>query len=134
MAFSGPIEDQLAIRSMHEGYADAVFRGDADQWGSNWADDGRWHLMGTVVEGRNAIVSLWNGAMGGFSFVAFFSQVGEIEIDGDTAKGRVFTHEVLEDANGTIRRLVGRYDDSYVKRDGRWYYQERVYTMLKDIP
>jgi ketosteroid isomerase-like protein len=132
MGFSGPIEDQLAIRNMHDSYSDAVFRGDADQWGSNWAEDGRWHLMGTVVEGRDAIVTLWNGAMGGFSFVAFFSQTASIEIDGDTAKGRVFTHEVLEDAEGKFRSPVGRYDDTYVKQGGRWYYQERIYTMLKD--
>jgi uncharacterized protein (TIGR02246 family) len=133
MGFSGPVDDQLAIRAMHDSYADAVFRRDADQWGSNWAEDGRWHLMGTMVEGRETIVTMWNGAMGGFNFVAFFSQVAAIEIDGDTAKGRVFTHEVLETPDGSIRRPIGRYDDLYIKRDGRWYYQERIYAMLKDL-
>jgi ketosteroid isomerase-like protein len=131
MGFSGPIEDQLAIRSLHDSYADAVFRREAGAWGDNWAEDGRWHLMGTIVEGRDAIVTLWNGAMGGFTFVAFFSQCAAIEIDGDTATGRVFTHEVLEGNDGTLSRPVGRYDDHYVKRDGRWLYQERRYTLLK---
>jgi ketosteroid isomerase-like protein len=131
MAFLGPIEDQLAIRALHDSYSDAVFRRDADQWGGNWAEDGRWHLMGTTVEGRDSIVGLWNGAMGGFAFVAFFSQCAAIEIDGDTATGRVFTHEVLEGSDGTLSRPVGRYDDHYVKRDGRWLYQERRYTLLK---
>jgi SnoaL-like domain len=87
--------------------------------------------MGTTVEGRDSIVALWNGAMGGFAFVAFFSQCAAIEIDGDTATGRVFTHEVLEGSDGTLSRPVGRYDDHYVKRDGRWLYQERRYTLLK---
>jgi uncharacterized protein (TIGR02246 family) len=131
MGFSGPIEDQLAIRTLHDSYADAVFRRDAAAWGANWAEDGRWHLMGTTVEGRDSIVALWNGAMGGFAFVAFFSQCAAIEIDGDTATGRVFTHEVLEGSDGTLSRPVGRYDDHYVKRDGRWLYQERRYTLLK---
>jgi ketosteroid isomerase-like protein len=131
MGFSGPIEDQLAIRALHDSYADAVFRRDAAAWGANWAEDGRWHLMGTTVEGRDSIVALWNGAMGGFAFVAFFRQCAAIEIDGDTAIGRVFTHEVLEGSDGTLSRPVGRYDDHYVKRDGHWLYQERRYTLLK---
>jgi ketosteroid isomerase-like protein len=131
MGFSGPIEDQLAIRVLHDSYADAVFRRDAAAWGGNWAEDGRWHLMGTTVEGRDSIVALWNGAMGGFAFVAFFSQCAAIEIEGDTATGRVFTHEVLEGSDGTLSRPVGRYDDHYVKQNGRWFYQERRYSLLK---
>ena len=131
MAFSGPIEDQLAIRNLPESYADAVFRRDASDWGSNWAIDGRWHLMGTTVEGRDTIVGMWNGAMAGFAFVAFFAQAAAIEIEGDQATGRVFTHEVLETVDGESRRPVGRYDDIYVKSDGRWFYQERIYAMLK---
>ena len=131
MGFSGPIDDQLAIRALHDSYSDAVFRRDADQWGGDWAEDGRWHLMGTTVEGRDSIVTLWNGAMSGFAFVAFFSQCAAIEIDGNTATGRVFTHEVLETSDGTLSHPVGRYDDHYVKRGGRWLYQERRYLLLK---
>ena len=53
MSFSGPLEDQLAIRSLHDSYVDAVFRRDPHDWGANWAIDGRWNLMGTTVEGRD---------------------------------------------------------------------------------
>lgn len=131
MGFSGPINDQLAIRSLHDSYGDAVFRRDVDQWGGNWAGDGRWDLMGTVVDGRDAIVGMWKGAMSTFSFVAFFAQVAAIEIDGDMATGRVFTHEILETLEGEIRRPVGRYDDRYIRRDGRWFFKERNYSLLK---
>ncbi len=131
MGFSGPVEDQLAIRNLHDSYADAVFRRDAADWGANWASDGRWHLMGTTVEGREAIVTMWSGAMSGFAFVAFFSQAAAIDIDGNRATGRSFTHEVLEMPDGEIRRPVGRYDDIYVKIGARWFYQERAYSLLK---
>jgi hypothetical protein len=131
MGFSGPIEDQLAIRNLHDSYVDAVFRRDHEDWGANWAIDGSWHLMGSPVEGRDAIVSLWNGAMAGFTFVAFFCQPASIEIDGDTATGRTYTHEVLEMPDGEIRRPVGLYEDRFVKIDGQWLYQERRYSMLK---
>jgi ketosteroid isomerase-like protein len=131
MSFSGPMEDQIAIRNLHDSYVDAVFRRDPNDWGANWAIDGRWHLMGTTVEGRDAIVGMWNGAMAGFAFVAFFCQPASIEVTGDTAVGRTFTHEVLEMSDGEIRRPVGRYDDVFIKASGRWLYQERIYSMLK---
>ena len=41
MSITGPIEDQLAIRALHDNYADAVFRRDAADWGALWADDAR---------------------------------------------------------------------------------------------
>ena len=131
MGFSGPLEDQLAIRALHDSYADAVFRRDATDWGANWTGDGRWLLMGAEVVGRDAIVGLWTGAMAGFAFVGFFSQVAAIAVDGNHATGRVHTHEVLEHADGSITRPVGRYDDIYAKQDGRWFYRERRYTLLK---
>ena len=131
MAFTGAAEDQLAIRNLHDAYADAVFQRDAQLWGDNWAADARWDLMGTSVAGRDAIVALWVQAMAGFQFVGFFSQVGRLEIAGDQATGRVFTHEVLELGDGTISRPVGRYDDNYIKVDGRWLFKARRYSLLK---
>jgi len=131
MAITGPIEDQLAIRALHESYADAVFRRDAADWGALWTDDAVWDLMGTKVDGKAAIVGLWSGAMATFAFVAFFSQVGTIEITGDTATGRLYTSEVLEDLEGNLRRTVGRYEDAYVRRNGTWLYQSRSFAILK---
>lgn len=131
MAITGPIEDQLAIRALHDSYADAVFRRDPADWGALWAQDATWNLMGTKVEGREAITGMWNGAMSAFAFVGFFTQVGTIEIDGDSATGRVYTNEALEDHEGNMRRTVGRYDDHYVRKEGHWLYQSRSFAILK---
>ena len=131
MAFSGPLDDQLAIRALVDSYGDAVFRRDAGDWGANWAADACWFLMGREVVGREAIVGLWSQALAGFAFVAFFSHTGAIAVDGDLASGTVYTHEVLEGADGSISRPVGRYNDRYVRTDGRWLFAERRYTLLK---
>lgn len=127
---SGPAEDVAAIRALHDRYADAVNRRDADAWGALWAEDAVWDLMGTRVEGRAAIVGLWSQAMAGFAFVGFFSQVGAVAVSGDRAEGRVWTHEVLENADGE-RRPLGRYDDQYVKRDGAWLFAERRFSLRR---
>ena len=131
MAITGPIEDQLAIRALHDNYADAVFRRDAADWGALWADDAVWDLAGHIVNGKESIVGLWQGAMSTFAFVGFFQQTAAIVIDGDTATGRVYTNETLEDLEGNLRRSIGRYEDAYVKRSGIWLYQSRSFSVLK---
>jgi ketosteroid isomerase-like protein len=131
MSFTGPIEDQLAIRALNDAYCDAVFRRDPADWGANWAEDARWNLMGEDIDGRAKIVAVWEGAMASFGFVAFFAQMGALRIDGDRAEGTVYTHELLENADGSTSRPVGRYDDIYARVDGRWLFKERRYNFLK---
>lgn len=129
---TGPIEDRLALRELHDSYGDAVFRRDANDWGSNWAEDGVWNLMGQEIKGRTAIVAMWKQAMDGFSSVSFFTQPGVIHIDGDRASGVVYTHEVLEQKDGKLYRMVGTYADEYVKQNGRWFFSRRAYKPLKE--
>ena len=44
MGFTGPIDDQLAIRTLNDSYCDAVFRRDAKDWGENWTVNACWKL------------------------------------------------------------------------------------------
>lgn len=129
---SAPLEDRLAIRERLEAYADAVFRRDAEAWGANWAEDSVWNLGGTEVSGKANIVGLWNGAMAGFSFVAFFVQPGEITIEGNRARVRSYTAEDLVETGGRFRHVIGRYDDELVKQGGTWLFTRRIYTILRD--
>ena len=130
MGARGPEADVAAIRQLIDDYGDAVFRRDAAGWGACWAEDARWSLSGHVVEGRDQIVALWETAMAGFPFVAFFAQAGLIEVDEGRANGRVYTHELLEKSDGTIDRPIGRYDDEYRKIEGAWRFAARTYTLL----
>lgn len=131
MAMTGPIEDQLAIRALNETYAAAVFRRDAEAWGATWAEDAEWDLMGNRVKGRAAIVAMWQGAMAGFPFASFFVQPGSLAVSGDRAEGVVYTHEVLEQADGAMLRPVGRYTDRYIRTADGWRFAARRYEMLK---
>jgi uncharacterized protein (TIGR02246 family) len=130
MSFKGPASDLAAIRALIDDYSDAVFRRDAQDWGACWTSDSQWTLMGQTVTGRDSIVILWQQAMAGFDFVAFFAQPGSIVIDRDRATGRVYTHEVLQNADGSTGRPVGRYDDEYMRSGDRWLFAARSYTLL----
>ena len=86
--------------------------------------------MGHEVAGRDAIVALWLGAMAQFDAVSFVTALGPISLAGDTANARCQTHEVLRTTDGTIRRVAGTYEDSFVRRDGHWLFARRVFAIV----
>ena len=107
-------------------YADAVVHFDGEQWGSCWADDAHWVLgPGRDVTGRPAIVELWNLAMSSFRAVIQNVLNGDVELDGDTGSGRWYIMEHCVRGNDSRTILLAHYDDTYVRRDGRWYFASR---------
>jgi uncharacterized protein (TIGR02246 family) len=131
MISSGPVEDRLAIRELVDSYNDAVMRFDADAWAANWTDDAVWSLPGMgEVKGKAAFFPMWKQMMAGFSFVGFFASAGPIVVTGDTARGTWYQQEFLHQHDGVNRAITGQYEDDYVKRDGRWFFQKRIYKVL----
>ena len=132
MSFTGPLEDRLAIRELIEAYGDAVIRRNADDWVNCWADDAVWMIRGRAVTGHATLRETWLGAMANYESVGFFCNPGMVEIQGDTAKGRTQTLEFLVPADGGKRRAqVGLYEDTFVKRGGRWYFASRSFTIVQ---
>lgn len=134
MAFTGPIEDRLAIRELIETYADATNTRDADAWGALFAEDARWFLpdfpeYGDTV-GREAIVAKWVAAVGDHDGLVYLATPGAIEVDGDRATARLYTNEVYTAKDGRIVRRRGRYDEVLVRRDGRWQIAEHAFRTL----
>ncbi|MEO0981280.1 MAG: nuclear transport factor 2 family protein [Pseudomonadota bacterium] len=132
MAFTGSVEDRMAIRELINTYSDAVARRDADAWIGTWTEDAAWDLMGQVVEGREAILQTWLAAMGTFDFVAFHAAPGAIEISGDMAEVRVYVSEVLVPTGGGLRRVEGAYTDTCRKDRGAWRFSRRAYKILHE--
>ena len=134
MAFTGPVEDRLAIHELVASYADAVSRRDAHDWGANWAEDAVWRVPAfpglEKVEGRDAIVAAWSEAMSNFSMNLMVQTLGAVAVDGDRATGRAYHNELVADLEGNTRTAYGCYEDEYVKRDGRWLFASRVFTSL----
>ena len=131
--FTGPLEDRIAIRELHETYADAVVRADATDWGKVWTEDAHWSLMGIKVEGREAIVALWVQAMGGLEAVSFHCIPSMTAIDGDRATGRCQTQEYMKLKDGTTRAIGGLYEDEMIKQNGAWKYTSRVFRVIAEF-
>lgn len=128
--FSGPLEDRVAIHELNGTYADCVVRADAETWATVWADDAHWNLMGMAVEGKDAIVTMWKGAMGGLEAVSFHCVPCMIEVTGDTARSRVQTQEYMKTKEGQTRAIGGLYEDELVKREGRWLFSSRKFAIV----
>jgi ketosteroid isomerase-like protein len=131
MLSSGPIEDRLAIRELVDSYNDAVMRFDGEAWASNWRDDATWSLPGAgPIKGKENFFPMWQTSMERFSFAGFFASAGPIIVDGERARGTWYQQEFLHQKDGVKLSITGRYEDEYVKVDGRWFFQERVYEIL----
>lgn len=133
--YSGPVEDRLAIRELMETYADAVNRVDQELWASLWIEDCHWDLshypeLG-VVSGKDKVVELWAGAMPYYPKLSFVAMPGLIQVDGDTAVARTYFSEVYEEpGTGKDKRARACYNDRLVKRDGEWFFQSRIFSII----
>ena len=130
--FTGPIEDRVAITELNGTYADGVVRIDAETWASVWADDAHWNLMGHTVDGKDAIVAMWQGAMGGLDAVSFQCVPCMIQVTGDTATARVQTQEILKPKDAPTRHVGGLYEDELRKVDGQWRFTKRVFRIVAE--
>lgn len=132
MAFTGPLEDRVAIRELYDSYADAGSRADREGWLACFAEDARWKTHYFELNGIEAIAAKYDEIMQGVADTTFFTQIGAIEIDGDTARVRMQQDESLLYPDGGTYDLVGEYNDVCVKRGGRWLFGDKVYLVKRE--
>ncbi|MCB2076685.1 MAG: nuclear transport factor 2 family protein [Novosphingobium sp.] len=130
MAFTGTLEERIAIRELHDTYADAGFRGDKRQFVDCWTDDCTWVTPFGEVNGRAALDAQWDVVTATFDQLGFFTVLGAIEVDGNTATCRAYVREIFVNSDGAIQKIVGRYDDTLAKQDGAWKFASRIYSIL----
>jgi hypothetical protein len=106
-------------------------RFDGDAWRSNWLEDAIWSLPGAgEIQGLDNFFPIWEQTMAGFSFVGFFASAGPIIVNGDSATGTWYQQEFLNGKDGSKRKITGKYSDDYIRKNGRWYFQKRIYEIL----
>ena len=130
MEFAGSLEDRQLIRERIDTYADAAFRKDQEAWLANWSEQCVWKVFGAEVRGKEAMRAQWAQIWTMFEHMAFFTQVGSIEVDGDRAKVRSYCREILRRKDGGISKIIGAYDDELVRENGAWLFARRDYQVL----
>jgi ketosteroid isomerase-like protein len=130
--FNGPIEDRLQIRELFDRYSDAVCRIALDDYLDCWTADAVRRGAGGECRGTEELRSHWHGIWQVLTRMVFINQIGAIEVDGDYARARSYCLEILQLRNGAMRRLVGSYEDTLRRIDGRWFFSERNYRVVVD--
>lgn len=130
MAFTGTLEDRVAIRELYGAYADCSWRNDPEGWADLFTADGVWKSHLFDCKGRDELIAEWKRLWADWSNVMFLSEIGSIEVDGDRARVRSYAREAVELKSGGIFKLAGKYDDDLVRQDGRWRFKSRVYQLM----
>lgn len=123
-------DDFVAVQRLIHRYCDAVVHRDADLWANCWADEARWDLgRGRLVEGKEAIVSLWRSAMAGMVAVVQMAHNGDAwhtDEDLDRASGKWYIDERMHRTSGETGILLAHYDDDYVRdASNGWQFSRR---------
>ena len=131
MAFTGPLEDRMAIHELYGTAADCSSRGDAEEWIATYADQGcEWNSHLFRNAGKDAIRAQWNALWEGFEKVGFLGTVGAIEVEGARATARCTAREIIRLKDGKVFKLIGLYRDQLVKLGGEWKFTVRDYEPL----
>lgn len=133
MAFEGPLQDRLLIRDLVDAYSDATFRGDVEAWLACWTEDAVRSFGDHECRGKAALRAFWDQVWTTIEKMAFFCELGALEVAGDRASGRCHTQEILFLKGGADRReVLGLYDDQLVRENGFWLFARRDYRLFDD--
>jgi ketosteroid isomerase-like protein len=132
VGFTGSTEDRLKIRERIDAYSDAVIRCDVDAYLACWTDDGQRSGSGGECRGKPALRAHWDGIWSALDRMAFITQVGSVEVDGERATARCYCLEIFRLRDGDVHKLVGMYDDELVRASGDWLFARRGYQVLID--
>jgi uncharacterized protein (TIGR02246 family) len=127
------VEDELAIRRVLVDYSATQDARDFAGYVALFAREGEWINGKTVYKGRDAIHKMLVGLYGvtppGFVNNESFhiTSNAEINVNGDRATARSRHLLVMRGPKGEpTPRLAGRYDDEFIREDGKWKILRRV--------
>lgn len=130
-------DDAFAVQQLYGRYADALHRGDANDWGQTWCSDARWSLPIEGVpdmEGRDAIVATWNAVVENLKVVQHLPLVPAFKMDGGVLCARWTVREIIVTGDGQGQEILGVYDDTHREEDGILRYQSRNFKLLYRRP
>ena len=127
--------DRLQILDHTARFADCANRHDWDSMALLFDENAIWETaaggLGFRHEGRPAIQRFLLDNPNGVDVLAYAASMPVIELTAlDRARSRLHITELLRlRATGETKRIFGTYEDELVKRDGRWYFAHRRFTM-----
>ncbi|HTW03500.1 MAG TPA: nuclear transport factor 2 family protein [Streptosporangiaceae bacterium] len=125
------IADRVEIEALRAEFTDAAMMRDYDRAASLFAPDGALRMPNIPAElvGRDQIRA-WGGRVPALvDFLVQNTHPGAIRLDGDTATGRAYMHELGRARDGRSELNYAIYHDRYQRTGDGWKFTERVYEV-----
>lgn len=123
--------DRVEIEDLVARYNKAIDTGDAEGWAATFTEDGEFHGIVGDFKGRAELVAFVEAYATEEQFAEFASAqhwVTNIVLEGGGDHAEMFAHlmMVAPQAEGGRIILVGRYEDTLRRVDGRWLFAQRT--------
>lgn len=120
------LQDRLELKKLVDTFSNLADVKDVDSQVLLFTPDATVRSKGTgfVRTGRDQIGSAFANYLALFDIVYHLNGQQTVEIDGDTAKGTAYCFVTLI-GNGQMQQSGVRYQDTYVKVEGKWYIKDR---------
>jgi ketosteroid isomerase-like protein len=125
------IADRVEIEALRGEFTDAAMMRDYDRLASLFTPDGALRMPNIPAElvGQEQI-RVWGARVPTFvDFLVQNTHPGVILLDGDTASGRAYMHEIGRTLDGRSELNYAIYHDRYQRTSGGWKFTERVYEV-----
>lgn len=115
------------IRQLVSRYAVATDRRDVDSLAALFVDDVR---VGRDTYGRDALRENFRTQLRGIGVSILNVGTHQIDlVDDDHATGHVYCKGEIQDGERWVHQAI-RYDDTYERRDGHWYFVRRKHLLF----
>jgi len=125
------IADRVEIEALRGEFTDAVMMHDYDRLALLFTQDGTVRLphayAGAV--GREDMRAGGEQLQALLDYMVQTTHPGTIVLDGDTASGRAYMHEIGRIPGGASELNYALYHDRYQRTSGGWKFTERVYEV-----
>jgi len=121
--------DKLEIMELVSRYNWAIDHNNAEEWADVFTADGRFLAYGEVRgEGRDNLLAYIRKSAAAGNKKRHWTSNAIIEGDGDRARLKLYIM-ALDISAGIRPYIMGEYDDTLVRVDGRWKFKERNVTL-----
>ena len=125
------LADRIEIEALRAEYTDAAMVRDYDRFASLFTPDAVLRIPDAGIEltGREQLRAGIERMQGAWEFFVQTTHPGVLQVDGDTASGRVYLSELGRLRDGTSVRNHAVYHDRYRRSGDSWRFTERVYEI-----
>jgi ketosteroid isomerase-like protein len=125
------IADRVEIEALRAEFSDAAMMRDRARLASLFTQDGVLRMPNIPAEmvGPEEIRAKGEQLQSQWDFFVQVTNPGTVRLDGDTATGRAYIHEIARTLDGREGLNYAIYHDRYRRTPDGWRFAERVYEV-----